>query len=470
MPWVIGTIACLISAGLAVLLTYLLADRRSRAQLASARTEQALAQQRCQELERQLLAEKAAADQFREQLLMRERTLTETATQLQAARENIAEQRKLLEDAHTQLKQAFATVSSEALTKNTETFLQLAQQRFETLAKQADGSLEAKRAQIDALLKPLREVLDQYQKRLSDIEKARQESYGLLREQLGTLLETQRALNTNTTQLVTALRRPQTRGQWGEITLRRLIELAGMNQRCDFTEQLSVDSEEGRLRPDVVVHLPGGRTIIIDCKTVLDAFLDAASAPDEEQRKAHLQRHCQQVRNRARELSARAYWNQFKQSPEYVVMFLPGEAFLYAAVELDPAVVEDCLKNRVVVATPTTLMALLKAVEFGWRQEAIAENAEEIRKQGRDLYDRIVTLAAHFQRLGSSLQSTVSVYNAAVGSLESRVLVTARRIGEMGVRTEKEIPDLSPVDVQPRELTAIKPPESVNPVDMAGNL
>jgi DNA recombination protein RmuC len=275
----------------------------------------------------------------------------------------------------------------------------------------------------------------------------------MLREQLGSLAEIQRTLNTQTGELVTALRRPNARGQWGEITLRRLVELAGMASRCDFCEQASVENEDGRQRPDMLVNLPGERQIVIDCKAVLDAFVDAAGAADEDQRKVHLLRHCQQVRARARDLSAKSYWSQFARSPEFVVMFLPGEAFLYAAVEHDPTLIEDCLKNRVIVATPTTLIALLKAIEFGWRQEEVSQNAEEIRKHGKDLYDRIVTLMGHFNRLGSTLDSAVAAYNATVGSMESRFLVTARKIAELGARSDKELPDAEHVDTRPRELT-----------------
>src|SRR5439155_4109964 len=247
---------------------------------------------------------------------------------------------------------------------------------------------DQRKAQIEGLLKPMQELLGAYQNRLGEIEKSRVESYSMLREQLGSLAEIQRTLNTQTNALVTALRRPSTRGQWGEITLRRLVELAGMTNRCDFCEQTSVDTEDaGRQRPDMVINLPGERTVVIDCKAVLDGFIDAAAASDEDQRKLHLARHSQQVRSRARELSAKSYWSQFKNSPEFVVMFLPGEAFLYAAVENDGTLIEDCLKNRVIVATPTTLMAFVKAIEFGWRQEAVTHNGEEIRKHGKDPYD-----------------------------------------------------------------------------------
>jgi DNA recombination protein RmuC len=375
------------------------------------------------------------------------------SARLAAAQENVAEQRQLLDRAHEQLSQSFASVSAEALAKNNEAFLSLARERFNTLSAEASGTLEERKAQIEGLLKPMQQLLGQYQSRLGEIEKSRVESYSMLREQLGSLAEIQRTLNTQTGELVTALRRPNARGQWGEITLRRLVELAGMASRCDFCEQASVENEDGRQRPDMLVNLPGERQIVIDCKAVLDAFVDAAGAADEDQRKVHLLRHCQQVRARARDLSAKSYWSQFARSPEFVVMFLPGEAFLYAAVEHDPTLIEDCLKNRVIVATPTTLIALLKAIEFGWRQEEVSQNAEEIRKHGKDLYDRIVTLMGHFNRLGSTLDSAVAAYNATVGSMESRFLVTARKIAELGARSDKELPDAEHVDTRPRELT-----------------
>ncbi len=372
--------------------------------------------------------------------------------QIAASRENLADQRTLLDDAHVKLREAFAGVSAEALAHNNEAFLALARQRFERQSAEAAGTLDERKAQIEGLLKPMRELMDQYQRRLGDIEKSRVEAYGLLREQIGTLSETQRALNTQTHQLVTALSRPTTRGQWGEISLRRLVELAGMSDKCDFVEQHSVDTETGRQRPDMVVHLPGGRDVVIDCKAVLDAFLDAAAAPDESARRACMVRHAQQIRARARDLSAKAYWSQFDRSPEYVVMFLPGEAFLYAAVEQDGSLIEDCLRNRVIVATPTTLIALLKAIEFGWRQEKIAENAEAIRTLGVELHERIATLADHFGRLGSSLASAVAAYNAAIGSLESRVTVTARKLSELGSRSDKTITEIDPLEIRPREI------------------
>ena len=406
MDWVLGILGFLAGGGSGALVGYLLADRRN----------------------------------------------ARLSAELEACLRNVAEQRQLLADAEAQLRDTFAAVSADALAKITTHFSNSpGRSSRRSPPRRPDRSSSARRRSKGCSSR-FRSCSKSYQSRLTDIERSRVESYSMLREQLGTLAETQRTLNVQTGQLVSALRRPQTRGQWGEITLRRLVELAGMSPHCDFVEQGSVDSEDGRLRPDMIVNLPSERSIVIDCKAALDAFLDAAAAPDEDNRKLCLQRHCQQVRSRARELSAKSYWSQFKHSPEYVVMFLPGEAFLYAAVELDGMLIEDCLKNRVIVATPTTLIALLKAIEFGWRQAAIAENAEEIRKHGKDLYDRIVILATHFQKLGASIDSAVTNYNAAIGSLESRVMVTARKISELGARSEKELPDVVPVDTKAREL------------------
>jgi DNA recombination protein RmuC len=449
--------ACLICAAVGALAGYLLAERRSRAAASQSQTSLALAQQRQQDVSAQLAAEQAAAAELGVRLSTSEKTTATVTAQLASSQENLAQQRALLDQARQQLRDAFASLSAEALAKNNHAFLQLARETFATVSAEATGSLDQRKAQIEALLTPMRELLNQYQSRLGDIEKSRVESYSMLREQLGVLSETQRTLNVQTGNLVTALRRPSTRGQWGEISLRKLVELAGMSGKCDFSEQTSVDGEEGKLRPDMVVHLPGGREIVIDCKAPLDAFLDAAAVEDEDLRRVHLARHSQQVRTRARELGMKNYWLQFKRSPEYVVMFLPGEAFLYAAVEQDGTLIEDCMKNRVIVATPTTLIALLKAIEFGWRQEAITENAEQIRVLGKELYDRIAVLAAHFQKVGQNLASTIDSYNSAVASMETRVLVTARKISEMGAKSEKELPDVAPVDSRPRELSAANP-------------
>jgi DNA recombination protein RmuC len=411
----------------------------------------AVAEQRLADVTRQLDAEKLQIQTLRDSLADSDRNLAVARTQIIAAEKNLLDQRNLLDGAQQQLRLAFASASAEALSRNNEAFLQLAKERFATISAEAVGSLDQRKEQIDALLKPMRELMDQYQIRVGEIEKSRVESYSMLREQLGALAESQRTLNTQTSQLVTALSRPTVRGQWGEISLRRLVELAGLSNRCDFVEQESVDTEQGRLKPDMVVNLPGQRDIVIDCKTCFDAFLDAAAATDDDARRGHLQRHAQQVRSRARDLSGKSYWSQFSRSPEYVIMFLPGEAFLYAAVENDPTLVEDCIRNHVLIATPTTLIALLKTIEFGWRQEAITENAEQIKTLGIELYERIGTVLGHITKLGSSLNSAVTNYNLTIGSLETRVLSTTRKMGELGARTEKELPEPEPIERLPVE-------------------
>jgi DNA recombination protein RmuC len=414
----------------------------------------AVAEQRAADLDQHLAAEKIQIQSLRDSLAQTDRDLTTARTQLAAADKNLLEQRELISHAQEQLRLAFSAASAEALAKNNEAFLQLARERFATLSTEATASLDQRKQQIDAMLKPLRELMDQYQIRVGEIEKSRVESYSMLREQLGTLAESQRTLSAQTSQLVTALSRPTVRGQWGEISLRRLVELAGLSNRCDFVEQSSVNTEAGRLKPDLVVNLPGQRDIVIDCKTCFDAFLDAAAATDDETRRAHLQRHAQQVRSRARELSGKSYWSQFAHSPEYVIMFLPGEAFLYAAVENDPSLVEDCIRNHVLIATPTTLIALLKTIEFGWRQESITENAEQIKALGIELYERICAVFGHVAKLGSSLSASVAAYNQAIGSIESRVRPTTRKMAELGAHTGKELPQLPPIENVPREIQA----------------
>jgi DNA recombination protein RmuC len=441
---------CLL-AGLAIGRAW--SDARFRQREMDAQSTLAALRQEASGLGQTLAAEQTASAELRRQLSDAQTQQAVAASQLDSTQRNLEEQRRLLEEAQVRLRDAFSALSADALAKNNQAFLQLARENFAILSKEASGSLDQRNAQMDAQIKPLREMLGQYQQRLGDIEKSRTESYSMLREQLGTLAETQRTLHVQTNQLVTALSRPSTRGQWGEITLRRLVELSGMTRRCDFVEQASVDGEEGKLRPDMIVRMPGNRHVIIDSKAPLEAFLDAASAPDDDTRRVCLQRHAQQVRTRCRELSLKSYWSQFDNTPEFVVMFLPGEAFLYAAVEADGSILEDALKNHIIVATPTTLIALLKAIEFGWRQEEITENADKIRELGGQLYDRIATLTDHFDKLGRSLDSTVDAYNRFVGSMQTRVLATARKMNDLGAGGPKEIADPAPVEVRPRELT-----------------
>ena len=443
-------------------IAYLWTERRARSALTTAQTAAALAQQQATSLDAQLQTQRTETQQLRLSLSTAEKQVAALTAQEQAAQTNLHEQCQLLDQANTKLTTAFASVSQEALANANTAFLQMAQTRFQTLSTQATGDLETRKAQVETLIKPMTELLLQYQQRLGEIEKNRTESYGALQKQIGSIAEVERALSQQTGQLVSALTKPNVRGQWGEITLRRLVELAGMTNRCDFFEQTHVATDEGRLRPDMLVQLPGNRSIVIDAKAVMGAFLDAAAAADEPARRTHLQRHSQLVRNRAKDLSSKVYWAQFDNTPEFVVLFLPGESFLYAAVENDPGLIEECLATKVILATPTTLIALLKTVEFGWRQEAVSRNAEEIRKLGTEIYDRLAVLANHMDKVGSGLDGVINHYNAAVKSLESRLLVSARKMGELGVAPSKPMLDeLTVVDHRPQELGAtLKPDKS----------
>lgn len=464
-------------AALGGAVAYLLAERRSRAKVGELQLAAALSEQKATgyvaEIEKQksehvarlaevqglIEEEKRAAELLRGQLLVAEKNYATTSAQLKASQDNISEQKRLLDEANKKLTESFAVVSQDALAKNTAAFLDMAKAKFETLSKEASGDLDKRKEQIATLLKPLEETLGNYQKRLAEIETSRNTAYAALQQQIGQMNATQGTLAQHTQQLVGALTRPNVRGQWGEIALKKLVELAGMTARVDFVEQASVNTEEGRLRPDMIVRLPGERDIIIDCKAVLGAFLDASGATDDETRRGHLRRHAELVRARVKDLAGKAYWSQFKQTPEYVVLFLPGEAFLYAACEHDPELIQDAMGQRVILATPTTLMALLRAIEFGWRQQAVSENAEEIRKLGLEIYDRLAVLASNMAKLGKSLDSAVEHYNTSVGSLETRLLVSARKMGEMGSKNEKELPDTQRIDKRAREFATTLNPE-----------
>jgi DNA recombination protein RmuC len=408
----------------------------------------------------QVATHQAALAAARNQLAEEQSRVATLNAQLAASEKNIAEQKNLLDTANDTLTKSFAALSRDALEKSNAAFIQMAEAKFKALSTEAAGTLDERKAQIGTLLKPLEEMLGNYQKRLAEMETQRTGAYAELRQQIGVMSATQAALSTQTTQLVSALTRPNVRGQWGEIALRKLVELAGMSDRCDFVEQTTTTDLDGnKLRPDMVVHLPADRQVVIDCKAVLGAFLDASAAPDEPARHAHMLRHSGLVRARAKDLSTKAYWQQFHNTPEFVVLFLPGEAFLYAACQHDATLLEDAIAAKVIIATPTTLIALLKSIEYGWRQQAVSENAEAIRKLGSEIYDRLATLADNMVRLGKSLDGAVDHYNKAVGTLESRVLVSARKISELGAGANKEIPDTPQIDKRTRELAATLHPD-----------
>ena len=370
--------------------------------------------------------------------------------QLELEKERHAEKLESIEAVSLQLQQTFSSLSQQALQSNNENFLRLAKEKLSQYQIQAEASLEKKEKAIETLLQPINEALKQTESQIRAIEKERKESFGSLTQHLRQINESQSELRTETQNLVQALRRPEVRGQWGELTLRRIAELAGMVSYCDFYEQQSGEEDDRRMRPDMVVRMPDQRELIVDAKTPLDAYLSAVQAKDSKEREELLHRHARNVRERMRELASKAYWNQFSHSPDFVVLFIPGEQFLAAALELDPQLLEDALANKVILATPTSIIALLRAVAFGWRQQSVAKNAEEIRRLGEELYKRLATFVEHLQKLGKSLDASVEQFNRATGSLDRQVLPGARKFDELGIEKKKEIPELKMVESSTR--------------------
>ena len=357
--------------------------------------------------------------------------------------------------------QKFAGLAASALDRNNEAFLELAGQQFARHNAAAGTDLEARKKEIETLVAPLNRSLADFDRKVGEIEKAREGAYRAIAEQVRSLAEGQTGLRAETGRLVQALRRPQTRGRWGEFQLRNVLEMAGMAEHVDFEEQAPVGAGEGRLRPDAILRLPGGKSIVVDAKTPLDAYLSAVEAADDGERAALMADHARQVRDHVRALASKAYWSALGDSPDFVVMFIPGEAFFAAAIEADPDLFEKAARDRVLLATPTTLIALAKAIAYGWRQEKLAENARAVADRGRDLHERVRVFAGHMQDLGGALGRAVDRYNKGVGSLEARVLPAARGFETLGAAPDRAtIPALEPVELAPRPLRAAPPPET----------
>lgn len=351
----------------------------------------------------------------------------------------------------SRLRAAFDSVAGESLRTNSEVFLSLAREALGREQAVAQGTLKEREAAIAQLVDPLRVALEKTDQQAQAMERERRDAYAALRTQIEGLAGGHAQLQRETRNLVTALRRPEVRGRWGEMTLRRVVELAGMTEHCDFTEQLSVVTDErASLRPDLVVHMPEARDLVVDVKTPLDAYLEAIEAQSETDRQSALKRHAQQVEARVRQLGAKNYWAQFEQSPEFAVLFLPGDQFFGAALVERPDLFDTAFGQRVIIATPSTLIALLKTVALGWRQASVAQNAATIRDLGQDLHKRLATFVNHLQKLGRSLGSSVEAYNSAVGSLDRQILPAARRFTELGVTADAPLPPLEPVEQLPR--------------------
>lgn len=397
-----------------------------------------------------------------------EMTLETREIQIKAQDALQAEREAAFEKASGELAKSFSELANQSMKANSENFLRMAEQNLGAQQEKAKRELGEREQAVENLVKPIKEALTQSHRQMAELERSRSEAYGGIHSQLQTMQANQKSLTQETQNLVNALRRPEVRGRWGEITLRRLVELAGMVEHCDFQEQVHTTSDDKILRPDMIVSMPDNRKLVVDVKTPLDAYLEAAEAKDDAQRKLGLERHARNLREHIRQLASKGYWKQFDDTPDFVILFIPGDQFLSAALNEDPNLIESALSQQIILATPTSFVALLKAVAYGWRQLSLAENAQEIRVLAEDLYGRLSAFVGHLNKLGRQLNSSVESYNRAVGSLERKVLPGARKFTELGIHPKKEMEPLEPLESLPRtmiEAPADEPADTPTPPD-----
>ena len=386
-----------------------------------------------------------------EKYLNLEKDAIRLATNLEQEKKNVQEKVKLLENAEQKLSDTFKSISLDALSQNNRTFIDLAKSVFAQIQEKNKSEFDISTKSMSDLVTPIKNALENFDVKISDLEKSRIGAYEAIRQQVSDMIVSQNALKEETSKLSSSLRSPNVRGRWGEMQLKRVVELSGMMKHCDFEEQVSNESDEGKkIRPDMIIYLPGNRRIVVDSKVPLTAYLQAMETQDEMQRKVLLSQHAKQIRDHVTRVSAKKYWEQFQPGPEFIVLFLPGEVFFSSALEQDPSLIEFAMQEHVVISTPTILLALLHAVAMGWRQENLAENAREIIKMGQELYKRLADMTQHMVNLGKSIGQAVQSYNKTVASMESRVLVTARKFKDLEIH-EKEISELSSLDTTIRE-------------------